>query len=264
MLLGLEDIKMFLFPKKKPILVFTMAKVGSLSVYFSLKKRLSKNAIFHVHSLDEIQIKKGIQLCFQNKVYPGSKTPVFLINKKIITQKRPFKIVCLFRDPLERNISAFFDAFKLYTGIKPNDYNGGSKKLKEYYDENLNHEFPLNWFDNQFFDATKINVYDYKFDKEQGYSTLKTDAIEILLINSDINDSVKEDLIKNFCNLKSFKLKNRNLSSSKEYALLNSNFKKQTKFSKEYLDLLYNSKYASHFFTEKHIINQKEKWSNQR
>ena len=94
-------------------------------------------------SLNEIEIKKGIRLCFQNRVYPGSKTPVFLINKKIINQKRPFKIVCLFRDPLERNISAFFDAFKLYTGTKPNDYNGSSKKLKEYYDENLNHEFPF-------------------------------------------------------------------------------------------------------------------------
>jgi hypothetical protein len=46
--------------------------------------------------------------------------------------------------------------------------------------------------------------------------------------------------------------------------LLNSNFKKQTKFSKEYLDLLYHSKYARHFFTEKHIIIQKEKWINQR
>ena len=264
MLLGLEKIKLFLFPRKKPILVFTMAKVGSLSVYFSLKKRLFKNAIFHIHSLNEIEIKKGIQLCFQNKVYPGSKTPVFLINKKIITQKRPFKIVCLFRDPLERNISAFFDAFKLYTGTKPNDYNSSSKKLKEYYDENLNHEFPLNWFDDQFFDATNINVYDYKFDKEQGYSILKTGAIELLLINSDLNDFIKENLIRDFCNLKSFKLKNRNLSSSKEYALLNSNFKKQTKFSKEYLDLLYHSKYARHFFTEKHIINQKEKWSNQR
>ncbi|MDG1790595.1 MAG: putative capsular polysaccharide synthesis family protein [Flavobacteriaceae bacterium] len=259
-LLGLENIKLVLFTKKKPILVFTMAKVGSLSVYFSLKKKLSKNAIFHVHSLNEIEVKKGIQLCFQNKVYPGSKTPVFLINKKIINQKRPFKIVCLFRDPLERNISAFFDAFKLYTGKESSDYKGSLKKLKEYYDEKLNHEFPLNWFDNQFFDATNINIYDHKFDKQQGYSILKTNAIELLLINSNVSDSIKEVLIKDFCNLKSFKLKNRNLSSSKEYALLNSNFKKQTKFSKEYLDLLYHSKYASHFFTDSYIEKQIEKW----
>ena len=259
-LLGLENIKLVLFTKKKPILVFTMAKVGSLSVYFSLKKKLSKNAIFHVHSLNEIEVKKGIQLCFQNKVYPGSKTPVFLINKKIINQKRPFKIVCLFRDPLERNISAFFDAFKLYTGKESSDYKGSLKKLKEYYDEKLNHEFPLNWFDNQFFDATNINIYDYKFDKQQGYSILKTNTIELLLINSNVSDSIKEVLIKDFCNLKSFKLKNRNLSSSKEYALLNSNFKKQTKFSKEYLDLLYHSKYASHFFTDSYIEKQIEKW----
>ena len=88
---------------------------------------------------------------------------------------------------------------------------------------------------------------------------LKPVTIELLLINSDLNDSIKENLIRDFCNLKSFKLKNRNLSSSKEYALLNSDFKKQTKFSKDYLDLLYHSKYARHFFTEKHIMNPKKK-----
>ena len=58
--------------------------------------------------------------------------------------------------------------------------------------------FPLNWFDDQFFDATNINIYDYKFDKEQGYSILKTGAIELLLINSDLNDFIKENLIKRF------------------------------------------------------------------
>jgi len=260
-LLGLANIKLSIFSKHKPILVFTMAKVGSLSVYFSLKKWKKKESIFHIHSLNEKEVKEGIQLCFKNNMYPGSKSPVFLINRKIINRGKSYKIICLFRDPLERNISAFFDVFELHTGKKSNNYKGGFEFLKTLYYEKLKHDFPINWFEKQFFEATKINVYAYDFNKEKGYKIIKKGNIELLLLNSNIADPLKEELISDFCDLKSFTLKNRNVSSKKEYAANYKDFKNKIKFSKEYLNRLYDSKYAQHFFTEKYIKNQIEKWN---
>lgn len=261
-MLGIENIKMLLFPRQKPILVFTMAKVGSLSVYFSLKKWMSKNTIFHIHSLNEEEVKKGIQLCFKNNIYPGSKSPIFLINRKVINKGKPFKIICLFRDPLERNISAFFDAFKLHTGEIPKDYKGEMNGFLALYYKKLNHMYPINWFEKQFFEATGINIYDYSFNKEKGYQIVKIESIEVLIVNSNVADSKKEDLIRDFCELKYFKLKNRNVSTSKEYADYYKEFKEKARFSKEYLNKLYGSNYAKHFFTDKHIENQKEKWKD--
>ena len=260
-MLGLANIKLSIFPKHKPILVFTMAKVGSLSVYFSLKKWINKESIFHIHSLNEEEVKEGVQMCFENNIYPGSKSPVFLINRKIIKKRKPYKIICLFRDPLERNVSAFFDAFELYTGTKTTDYKGDFESLKGLYHEKLKHDFPINWFEKQFFEATKINVYSYDFNKEKGYKLIKKDNIELLLINSNVDDKIKEKLISDFCDLKEFKLKNSNVSSKKEYATYYKNFKHTIRFSKEYLNKLYDSNYAQHFFSEKHIKNQIEKWS---
>ena len=261
-LLGLANIKLSFFPKHKPILVFTMAKVGSLSVYFSLKKSTNRQSIFHIHSLNEEEVKEGIQLCFENNIYPGSKSPVFLINNKIIKKGKPYKIICLFRDPLERNISAFFDVFELHTGEKVTNYNEDLESLKGLYYEKLNHDFAINWFDKQFFEATSIDVYSNDFNKEKGYKLIKKDNIELLLLNSNVDDSLKENLISAFCDLESFTLKNRNISSTKKYAANYKEFKNNIKFSKEYLNRLYNSKYAQHFFTEKHIKNQYEKWSS--
>lgn len=260
-LLGLVHIKLLVFPKSIPILVFTMAKVGSLSVYFSLKKSTSRPSIFHIHSLNEDEVKEGVQLCFENNIYPGSKSPVFLINRKIIKKMKPYKIICLFRDPIERNISAFFEVFELHTGEKTAEFTGDFEKMKLLYYEKLNHTFPLNWFEKQFFEATDINVFDYNYNKEKGYQLLKKDHIEVLLINSNVTDSLKEELICDFCDLKTFNLKNRNVSSTKEYADYYKEFKNNIKFSKEYLNKLYDSNYAKHFFSEKHIENQKEKWS---
>jgi len=260
-LLFIENIKLILFPKTKPIIVFTMAKVGSLSVYFSLKKWTKNQALFHVHSLDEVEIKKGNDLCFENNIYPGSKSPVFLINRKIINKEKPHKIICLFRDPLERNISAFFDVFELHTGKKPAEYTGDFETLKQRYYEKLNHTFPLNWFEKQFFEGTNINVYKNDFDKEKGFQIIKENYVEVLLINSNVDNKLKEELIAKFCELKDFKLENRNISSEKEYAEYYKEFKNTMRFSKEYINQLYGSKYAKHFFSEEYIRKQIEKWS---
>ncbi len=260
-MLGLANIKLSIFTKDSPILVFTMAKVGSLSVYFSLKKWTTKQSIFHIHSLNKEEVKEGVQLCFDNNMYPGSKSPVFLINKKIITKGKPYKIISLFRDPLERNISAFFDVFELHTGENPADFKGDIETLKDLYYKKLKHDFPINWFEKQFFEATNIDVYRYDFNKEKGYKIIKKGNIELLLINSNVADKIKEELISDFCELKNFTLKNRNVSSVKEYATYYKDFKNNIRFSTAYLNKLYDSKYAQHFFTKKHIKNQIEKWS---
>lgn len=235
-----------------------MAKVGSLSVYFSLKKWTKRQSIFHIHSLSEKEVRDGIKLCFENNIYPGSKSPVFLINNKIIDKGKSYKIICLFRDPLERNISAFFDALEFYI---ENDFNKSFKDLEQLYFEKLHHNYPIDWFDNQFFEATNIDVYNYNFDREQGYKIINENNVGILLMNSSLDDSVKEELIVDFCNLTTFKLNNRNVGSTKEYANLYKDFKSRIRFSKEYLNQLYKSKYTQHFFSEQIIKRQLDKWS---
>ena len=243
----IKRVKLMLFTKKTPILIFTMAKVGSLSVYFSLKNSLKRNSIFHFHSLDEDEVNEGVKMCFDNNIYPGSKSPVFLINSKIIEKQKKVRIISLFRDPLERNISAFFDAFEFYTNSKPEKYEGSIEDLLKLFHEKLPHDYPINWFEKQFFEGLNLNVYNYGFNKDIGYQIIKNDNTEILLISSHLTDELKELLIKDFCGLKEFKLKNQNISSNKDYATLYQNFKNEANFDESYLNELYESKYVKHY-----------------
>lgn len=260
-LLLIEKLKLLLYKYHKPILVFTMAKVGSLSIYFSLKKASKKYPVFHIHSLSEKEVNINNKLCFDNGIYPGSKSPVFLINKSIIKKEKPYKIICLFRDPIDRNISAFFDAFELYVGVTPNKFRGEFSDLEKLYYEKLPHEYCINWFERQLYESTGIDVYASDFEKAIKYKLLNNgNNVELLLMNSDIRDNLKEKLISNFCDLPEFKLKNINRSIDKEYSKLFSDFKNQIKFSNEYLQSQYESKYATHFFTKEHICEAVNKW----
>lgn len=255
-----EKLKLLLFPTEVPILVFTMAKVGSLSVYFSLKNRLKRKGIFHIHSLEEIQVKESVKTCFENGIYPGSKSPVFLINNKIIKKEKRIKVISLFRDPLERNISAFFDAYELYVGNKPEDSTLNSDELYDIFQKKFLHYYPVEWYEKQFFEGLGIDVYKSSFNKELGFQVIKKENVEVLLISSHLPDDKKEQLIGEFCSLKSFKLQNRNITSNKVYGSIYKKFKEEIFFEKSYLDSLYKTKYARHFFTDLFIENQYKKW----
>jgi len=140
-----------------------------------------------------------------------------LFNSSILSKRIPYKIVCLFRDPIERNISAFFDAFNLHTGLKPQNYTGSLEALKQIFYDKLNHDYPLIWFEKQFKEATGVAIYSTDFNTELDYKIIKKNNVEILLMNSQIADEKKEDLLIDFFDLKTFTLKNRNLSHKKEF-----------------------------------------------
>lgn len=255
-----QNIKLTTFnTDDTPILVFTMAKVGSLSVYSSIKKR-SNIPIFHVHSLDENEILEGVNTCFEHGIYPSSRSPVPLINREIINKQQPLKIISLFRNPIDRNLSAFFDAFKMYTGVDPIKYNNEVSLLKDIYLDKLPHYYPTKWYEKQFFEGVNFNVYNYNFDKEKEYSVYKGEGVELLMMNCNLDNRIKEDLISNFCNIRNFKLINTNVTSDSKSGALYVNFKKEIKFDKVYLDSLLNTTYFNHFFTNKEKEKTYEKW----
>lgn len=233
-----------------PILVLTMAKVGSLSVYSSIKTS-SKIPIFHIHSLDIEHVKQTDQLCFDAGTFPDAMSPIPLVVKKIIETNNPYKVISLFRDPVERNLSAFFDAFKMYVGVNAQEYKGSLKELIDIYHDELPHTYPIDWYDNHFAPGTGIDVYNFDFDTEKQYSVFKNGNVDVLLMNSQLNDVIKQQVIGGFVGLQGFQLNNTNVTSKSSANQLYSDFKNNIRFEKEYLSSLLDTQYARHFFNSK-------------
>jgi hypothetical protein len=237
-----------------------MAKVGSSSVFKSLKKG-SAIPVFHIHSLDEEEVLKGERLCFERGTYPGRRSPAFLIKKKIIAKQRPYKVISLFRNPIDRNISAFFDAFELYMGIAAENYNGNLSLLEKNLHKKINQSYSLDLYEKQFMNGTEINVYNTAFDKVQGYTKQRYGGIDLLLMNSDLGDRLKEVQIAEFCEIPNFKLMNTNITIQGSAAGLYTAFREYIRFSETYLSSQLNSKYFDHFFSDEDKERLFRKWS---
>jgi len=236
------------FSREVPILVFTMAKVGSLSVYQSLKM-CSTAPVFHIHTLDETEIVNGIQKCYAHGVFPDSRSPVSLLNKSVIQKGRPFKVISLFRNPIERNISAFFDAFEIHMGMSASRYQGNIQTLEDAFYTKVNQQYAIHWYDRHFKNGIGVDVFDIPFDTQKKYKILKNDQCEILLMDSRLTDENKETVIADFCNLKTFELKNVNVTAQLKHAGLYKRFKSHIRFRESYLSEQLDSRYFNHFFS---------------
>ena len=90
-----------------PILIYQMGKVGSSSIYFSLKSLYSNT--YHVHTLNsKILANLKAQYNVKDRGLPGhwSASDMILSNNLLA---EPLKIITLVREPINRNFSAFFE-----------------------------------------------------------------------------------------------------------------------------------------------------------
>lgn len=245
--------------QKCPILIYTMGKVASKSIAVSLKNLLP-NSVYHIHSLDVNKIKKAESDCFEKGIYPDGRQKGFLVYQHKIAKHQPVKIITTIREPIARNMSAFFEVFKFHTGYHVNEWKGGFDELYHLFIQKLNHNYPLTWFDEEFKNILGLNIYDYAFNSEQKFQLIKKDNLDVLLLRVDLPDLEKEKQIKKFLDLADFKLINENIGLKKEYADLYSHFKNEIKPSIEYVNSMLNSNFTKHFFSAIELDDLKKKY----
>ncbi|MEP0262725.1 putative capsular polysaccharide synthesis family protein [Dokdonia sp.] len=251
---------------QEPVLVFTMAKVGSSSVYHSLKNQ-SSIPCFHIHSLSIEEELQAIKICKEKGVYPGSRSPVFMLHKYLLEKQENYKVISLFRNPIERNLSAFFEAFEIHMGVPTHLFKGSLQDIEAAFYQKLDHSYCKDWFDNHLKDGTGVDVYEHAFlpteqagAKAKGYTIIKDSQVDVLVLNSNLDDALKSKLVGDFCDVKDFTIKNVNVTEAKKGAALYAEFKSYIRFSKSYLDDQLESKYMNHFFTKEEKEALYEKW----
>ena len=110
----------------KPVLVYQMGKVASSSVYLSLEKTTDFD-VFHVHRLNPENIAKVREEHVQRgDSPPNEKKGLYLYENLIRTRKTHTKIISLVREPIARNISAFFQNLQLFERVKKSTQEEGA------------------------------------------------------------------------------------------------------------------------------------------
>ena len=181
--------------------------------------------------------------------------------QRIVKRGKRTKIITIVREPISLNISRFFQWFGRYMGLRDEDAKFTIAELIDMFKTKHSHSHPLTWFDEEVKEVLGIDVYRYPFPKEKGHLTIKEGKFELLVLKAETTDSIKEQAIATFLDMPNFKLSIRsNVSAEKQYAATYREFKESIRLSHDYLDMMYNSKYARHFYSEREIDNAYAKW----
>ncbi|WP_034057531.1 putative capsular polysaccharide synthesis family protein [Lacinutrix jangbogonensis] len=235
--------------KNRTVLVHTLGKVGSSTIYHELKKVSPWDNIFHTHFLSDewlhLKLKEGNHFEVNNKM----SQKVFAHFKLYPNNKK--YIISLVREPVSREISNFMQ--------NPEDFVDGNildmsnENLKKAYLNKLNYDYTFNWFDSEFLNYTGFDVFSEPFDKEKGFSIYQYEGFNILILKLERLNECYTEAMKIFLGLNLSLEGNANQSSQKPIAHVYSELRKTIKFSEAALNKVYSHKYVTHFYTEGEI-----------
>lgn len=265
--------------KGAPILDFQMGKVGSSSVFASLKSLKLDRPLYHIHNLNRAELEQ--QEALAKKTYRTRSHNIIwqsqylnqLIDQGQISPDNKWDVICLVRDPMARNLSWFFQ----WLEVNQNKDQFQIKSLADKWDFELNctlddslslapHFYrhlpdnPFDFFTEELQDAFGTDLLQQGFDQQKGYQVYDDKLIRLLVIRlEDLNDCYPQ-AIKEFLGY-DLQLINDNISSNKEYYELYKAFKKAFVPEQSYLDRMYEHPYVKLFYSEEEISRFKQKWS---
>lgn len=230
---------------KAPILVFTPGRVGSNSIYQSLRN--AGNFAIHLHHLAD---KAGRQ-----RYYPGTTAWTF---RHVIRSDRHAKVVTLIRDPIAALISEYFSKL----GVRQREMS--MTKLNDvfrlhYFEEGRILQM-LDWYEHEYAGGLGLDIWSLPFDADRQYGRYTTDKYDVLLLRSELSDGEKSSLIAELLGVSRFEIQRVRTAENRHYYERYREFKRQLRLADEHLDLVYESRVARKFLGDAERQDQREKW----
>lgn len=246
--------KTYNFKKKPPIVVLTPGKVGSSSVYKTLKNKLINNYVFHIHQLSDFGIENSMNthLNSDRKSLPMHLIVSSLLNKKLKDYNDEVIIITLLREPVSRAISGIFQNIELYSKeLENKDLKVIESKVLDKIIKKIpmSLEYIEKWIKFELKNNLKIDIYNDEFSFNNGYKIFQNKRIKLLLLRmEDLNNSFKGATMNFFELEEGIKLKDYNIGDKKYYSSQYKSLKNKIKLSDEIIDRILSSRYVEHFY----------------
>jgi hypothetical protein len=191
-----------------------------------------------------------------------------------------WSIVTMVRDPIARNISAFFQE-----RLARRDYDFGACQTEAGVDRAADElidllwlqaeEFftgrgdwdtayqgqPLHWFDLELKAFFSIDVVGEDFPRERGWRVYEGAQRRTLLIKLEKLDAVGEAVLSDFLKTPGFRLHRYKRGTQQDYALVYKRLLERIEVPSWYLRVLYDSPTFTRFYTEKERSVFERRWS---
>jgi hypothetical protein len=269
-----------------------MGKVGSTTVRDSLKHAQVNRPTYHVHSLsgETLQeLEKSLAASFPHSLdnlrhiwrcqRARERVLLGLTRSDTLSPAERLQAITLVRDPIARNLSTFFQQVKAEplasAGTPPTEWrlsssffdfdlvlrDNDTRALSELFFERGWHDFPPLWVDREIEGVLGIDVYATGFPRNQGYDIYHSQKADLLLIRLEDLNHCAARAFKEFLDLDQFSVVSANVGEQKGYASFYRALKSSIVFPKSYLDRIYSSQFAQHFYNEAERQEFKARWS---
>lgn len=241
----------FLRFRRMPVIIHSMGKVGSSTVFESLKDEIPYDRLFQVHFLNQENLKKIKDEYTKTQSYRALK----VLNS---SRSRKVKIITLLRDPVARDLSALLQNYNLIFGIE--DVVKLSKQACLQWLKKQDHTYPNRWFESEFSAFWGINIFDLPFERHKQYEIYSLEEIDLLVFKMEHLNEVFEEGIKEFLNI-NVAQKRENLSSQKKGSRLYQELRSEYVISGSQIDKIFKNDFMAHFYSDSEIDSFIKRWS---
>jgi hypothetical protein len=169
------------------------------------------------------------------------------------------RIIAPVREPLSRNISAFFENIRAF-GFPEDPADIPIQRLLDTFVSKYGHHIPATWFDAQVLEVFGIDVFAEPLDFSSGGHVIHGGSADLLLLRMEDANEIREEAIRRFAGLASFQLATLNSGEDKPYRGAYRRFVKQFRPQAEFVDQLYGSRFARHFYSSDELIRFRDRW----
>lgn len=249
------------------VIVYTLPKVGSSTVWASLQAARLPAPIYHVHLLSG-----NAERLFQDAVAEGRHVPNHREQLREIRRIRELvaggkhaRVVTLVREPVGRFISWFFQGWRDNFPALSASSEVTARKLAEAQDA-LVQRSPIfcrastTWFDAELREVFGFDVLASEFPRERGYRVYEGTQATLLLLRIEDLNRCHQGAFREFMGLESFQLVPSNVGSEKRYRGFYDEFLRYVTLPPSLLDELYSLPYVRHFYSDDEIARFRAKW----
>lgn len=240
--------------------VHTIGKVASSTIYEAIKS-IAGNHCYHTHFLQKDKIQQ-VSKKLQNvgKTVDGhiadSLEVLNLLSDN--TQMRKLRVVSLVRDPLARNVSAFFENLELY-GLDPKNLPDAPSLIATFLERSHLNTMD-EWFETQFSQVFDLKKRDIAFSKKAGCGLFQRHGVDFMILKAELENWRKERMLQAWLNTEDISLKDANVTANKSVSNHYTAFKKELSRHFDKVCSLYDSPWFNHFYSQEESRQFKAYW----
>ncbi len=268
----------------QPILIYTMGKVGSSTVFQSIRRSGVSSLVYHVHFLTAANLErtkkryedaghtKGIRLSIAELLtgHVGHMPASYAV-AELCQADGQWNVVSLVRDPIATFFSHVFQNPQIHRPfLLGQDGKLDREKVENHIRQKFTdfdpaRDFIAGWFNTEFLPFTGIDVYSYPFDQSQGHCVIREAKWGVALVTLESLETslsaALSDLLGKECRVQ---ISNTNLRSETADGELYAEIKNSITIPADCLERIYSTRYARHFYSSEQRSRWIDKWSRPR